>query len=151
MSYSHSDEDLVKQPIGYWGWAASKAVVDFIRAGLRDVGLTQPQWWTLHQVAEHPTGRTRAEITAVLGGYLDVGDDLATEIDATLERGLLAPDASGRLRFTEAGEALYARAAAVQRANRATIHEGVSDAEFLTTMKVLQRMIHNTGGTAWHH
>ncbi|MBC3989229.1 winged helix-turn-helix transcriptional regulator [Streptomyces sp. AC563] len=151
MEFSHSDEELVKQPIGYWSWAASQAVVTYIRAGLSGVGLTQPQWWTLHQVAEHPAGRTREEITAVLQGYLDIGADLEPEIDATLERGLLESDDKGRLHFTEAGEALYAQAAEIQRASRETVHEGITDAEFLTTMKVLQRMIHNTGGEAWHH
>ncbi|MBC3985437.1 winged helix-turn-helix transcriptional regulator [Streptomyces sp. AC536] len=151
MEFSHSDEELVKQPIGYWSWAASQAVVTYIRAGLSGVGLTQPQWWTLHQVAEHPAGRTREEITAVLQGYLDIGADLEPEIDATLERGLLESDDEERLHFTEAGEALYAQAAEIQRASRETVHEGVTDAEFLTTMKVLQRMIHNTGGEAWHH
>lgn len=34
---------------------------------------------------------------------------------------------------------------------RAEIHEGISDEEYLLTLKVLQRMIHNTGGKAWHH
>ncbi len=102
-------------------------------------------------MAEHPDGRTREEITAVLKGYLDVGADLEPEIDATLELGLLAPDEEGRLHFTEAGEALYAQAAEIQRASRETVHEGITDAEFLTTMKVLQRMIHNMGGEAWHH
>jgi hypothetical protein len=29
-------------------------------------------------------------------------------------------------------------------------HAGVSDEEYLTTLKVLQRFVHNTGGRAWH-
>lgn len=151
MEFSHSDEELVKQPIGYWSWAASKSVVAFIRAGLADVGLSQPQWWTLHQVAQSPAGRTREEITAVLQGYLDVGQALAPEIDATLEQGLTVQDGSGRLHLTDEGAARYAQAAEIQQANRETVHEGITDAEYLTTLKVLQRMIHNSGGEAWHH
>ncbi|MFT2014872.1 MarR family winged helix-turn-helix transcriptional regulator [Streptomyces sp. 796.1] len=151
MDFSHSDEELVKQPIGYWSWAASDAVVTFIRASLADVGLSQPQWWTLNQVGQSPTGRTRDEITAVLQGYLGIGDKLQPDIDDLLERRLLAPDTAGRLQLTETGTALLTQAAEIQDANRATIHDGVTDAEFLTTIKVLQRMIHNTGGKAWHH
>jgi hypothetical protein len=30
-------------------------------------------------------------------------------------------------------------------------HAGISDEEYLTTLKVPQRFIHNTGGRAWRH
>ncbi|MBB5933101.1 MarR family winged helix-turn-helix transcriptional regulator [Streptomyces zagrosensis] len=151
MDFSHSDEELVKQPIGYWSWAASTAVVTYIRAGLQTVGLTQPQWWTLHQVAESTHGKTREEVAAVLQGYLGVGDALGPEIDATLERGLLVVDEAQRLQLTDEGRAVYAQAVEIQVANRETVHEGIPDQDYLTTLKVLQRMIHNTGGEAWHH
>lgn len=42
MEYSHSDADLIKQPIGYWSWAAYKAVVSRTRAALAEIGVTQP-------------------------------------------------------------------------------------------------------------
>jgi MarR family transcriptional regulator, organic hydroperoxide resistance regulator len=151
MEYSHSDTQLVGQPIGYWSWAASHAVVTYIRAQLAQVGLSQPQWWTLAQVDGSEHGKTRAEVTAVLHGYLGVGDALRPEIDALLDRGLLEVDDDERLRLTATGAALFRRAAEVQTANRAQIHAGVPDDEYVTTLKVLQRMIHNVGGTAWHH
>lgn len=34
---------------------------------------------------------------------------------------------------------------------REQAHDGISDEEYLVTLKVLQRMIHNVGGEAWHH
>lgn len=34
MEYSHSDEELIRQPIGYWSWAAAKAVVSRTRGAL---------------------------------------------------------------------------------------------------------------------
>lgn len=77
MEYSHSDTELVKQPIGYWSGAASKAVVTNIRAGLGQFDVTQPQWWVLNQVATSENGRTREEVMVVLQGYLDVGAALA--------------------------------------------------------------------------
>ncbi len=90
MEFSHSDTELIRQPIGYWSWAASKAVVTYIRAGLSEFGLSQPQWWILNQVFDGgEDGRTRAEVHAVLEGYLDVGAALEPEIDALLDRGLL--------------------------------------------------------------
>lgn len=151
MEFSHSDTELIRQPIGYWSWAASKAVVTYIREGLSEFGLSQPQWWILNQVFDGgEDGRTRAEVRAVLEGYLDVGAALETETDALLDRGLLTIT-DQRLHLTPEGSALRARAAERQVGMRARIHDGIPDEDYVATLKVLQRMIHNTGGQAWHH
>ncbi|MFC7306109.1 MarR family winged helix-turn-helix transcriptional regulator [Streptomyces monticola] len=147
--YTHSDEELVKQPIGYWSWAAHKAVVDYIRAGLTEVGLSQPQWWVLNQLRDGE--RDRTEVFTMLSGYLDVGAALNPDIDELLDRGLISSDADEHLTLTAEGTELLGRATDRQVKSLAQVHDGISDAEFLTTMKVLQRMIHNTGGKAWHH
>jgi hypothetical protein len=151
MEYSHSDTELIAQPIGYWSWAASNAVVTYIRDQLAQIGLSQPQGWTLAQVAGSEHGKTRDEVTAVLQNYVRVGDTLQADIDALIDRGLVELGDNERLRLTDAGAALYRRAAEVHTANRARIHAGVPDDEYVTTLKVLQRMIHNVDGTAWHH
>ncbi|OKI93458.1 MarR family winged helix-turn-helix transcriptional regulator [Kitasatospora sp. CB01950] len=152
MEYSHSDAELIKQPIGYWSWAASKAVVARIRGALGELGLTQPQWWVLNQVAHADTPRTRDEVSAVLRGYLDTGQaGLAIEIDGALEHGWITQDADARLELTDKGREFFAVADARQDELREERHAGISDEEYLTTMKVLQRFIHNTGGQAWHH
>ncbi|MCP3801330.1 MarR family winged helix-turn-helix transcriptional regulator [Allokutzneria sp. A3M-2-11 16] len=148
MEYSHSDENLAWQPIGYWAWAAHKAAVTFIRTALAEHDLTQPRWWVLNQLVEGD--KTRAEVTAILEGYLDVGADLQPEIDAVLDRGW-AVAVPGRLAITDDGRALHAKIALLQRDLRARIHEGIPDEEYVRTLKVLQRMIHNVGGKAWHH
>ncbi|WP_329171905.1 MarR family winged helix-turn-helix transcriptional regulator [Streptomyces sp. NBC_01477] len=151
MEYSHNDNELVKQPIGYWSWAAHQAVVTNIRAGLAQFDVTQPQWWVLNQVAAGENGRTREEVTAVLQGYLDVGAALAGEIDALLDRDVLTLDNEDRLRLTSGGDAVYRRCAERQQAMREQAHDGITDEEYLMTLKVLQRMIRNVGGEAWHH
>ena len=152
MTYSHSDTELIKQPIGYWSWAAYKAVVDRTRAALADIGTTQPQWWVLSQVARADTVRTRDEVSRLLRNYLDVGPEaMEAEIDATVVQGWITQDAEGRLGLTAGGRAFYDQAAALQDELRAERHAGISDEEYLTTLKVLQRFIHNTGGRAWHH
>lgn len=152
MEYSHSDAELIKQPIGYWSWAAYKAVVTRTRGALAGIGLTQPQWWILAQVARSDTVRTRAEVVRTLQGYLDTGAAaVGAEIDNTVGRGWITEDAEGRLTLTAEGRACFDKAAALQDELWAERHAGISDAEYLTTLKVLQRMIHNTGGQAWHH
>ncbi|MFF2074755.1 MarR family winged helix-turn-helix transcriptional regulator [Kitasatospora sp. NPDC058162] len=153
MEYSHSDAELIKQPIGYWSWAAYKAVVSRTRGALAELGTTQPQWWVLAQLARAESPRTRDEVSAVLRDYLDTGQEaLDAEIDATVERGwVVAESAGGRLVLTSEGREFFDRAAALQDELWTERHSGISDEEYLTTLKVLQRFVHNTGGQAWHH
>ncbi|MEU6821571.1 MarR family winged helix-turn-helix transcriptional regulator [Streptomyces atriruber] len=152
FAYSHSDQDLVNQPIGYWSSAAGTAVVHHIRTMLAEMGLTQPQWWVLSQLVQAPEGRPRDEVVSVLKGYLEVGEGaLVHNIDALRDRDLLTVDPAGRIALTDEGRALQARVAERQKAVRAQIHEGITDEDYVRTLKVLQRMIHNVGGAAWHH
>ncbi len=152
MEYSHSDAELIRQPIGYWSWAAYKAVVTRTRAALAGIGLTQPQWWVLAQLAGADTVRTRDEVARLLRNYLDTGaETMESEIDGTVVQGWITEDGDGRLSLTPEGRALHRKAAALQDELWAERHTGISDEEYLTTLKVLQRFIHNTGGRAWHH
>ncbi|MEU7579471.1 MarR family winged helix-turn-helix transcriptional regulator [Streptomyces sp. NPDC041068] len=152
FTYSHSDADLVNQPVGYWSSAAGAAVVHHIRTTLAEYGLTQPQWWVLNQLLTAPEGRPREEVVAVLRGYLEVGEgSLHHDIGALHDRGLITEDAAGRIALTDEGRALQARVAGRQKQLRAEIHEGITDEEYVHALKVLQRMIHNVGGSAWHH
>ncbi|WP_030550376.1 MarR family winged helix-turn-helix transcriptional regulator [Streptomyces exfoliatus] len=146
MTYSHEDEELVNQPIGYWTWAANKTLSAYVRGRLAAIGITQPQWWVLHQVLHSEDGAARDEVTTAQQGNLDVGAGLAPDIDLLLERTLLTQKADGRLRITDEGRALHQRAALTQRASRERVHAGIPDEEYLITLKVLQRMIRNAGG-----
>ncbi|MGW9430912.1 MarR family transcriptional regulator [Streptomyces decoyicus] len=152
MEYSHGDTDLVKQPIGYWSWAAYKAVIARTRAALARIGTTQPQWWALAQVASADTVMTRDEVSRLLRNYLDTGPEvMESEIDTIITQGWITEDAEGRLGITAEGRGFYDKAAALQDELWTERHAGVSDEEYRTTLKVLQRFIHNTGGRAWHH
>ncbi|MGW7243112.1 MarR family winged helix-turn-helix transcriptional regulator [Streptomyces sp. NPDC054804] len=152
MQYSHSDAELIRQPIGYWSWAAYKAVVTRASTALAKAGTTQPQWWILAQVAGAGGTKERAEVSRVLRGYLDSGPEaLEEEIDSTMAHGWITEDSGGLLSLTEEGRTFHGRAAAVQAGLEAERRAGISDEEYLITLKVLQRFIHNTGGTAWHH
>lgn len=147
MTYSHEDEELVKQPIGYWTWAANKTLSAFVRGRLAAIGITQPQWWVLHQVLYGEDGATRDEVITAQQANLDVGAaGLAPDINLLTERTLLVLDADGRLQITDDGRALHAHAARTQRAGREHVHAGITDEEYLITLKVLQRMIRNAGG-----
>ncbi|MFD5702564.1 MarR family winged helix-turn-helix transcriptional regulator [Streptomyces lasiicapitis] len=150
---SHSDAELINQPIGYWSSAAGKAVVHHIRTMLAENGLTQPQWWILNQVIGHEAGRDRKEVVEVLRGYLEFGEGpLLHDMDSLIGRGLLTQEQDGAtLRITQEGEELQQRVAALQQRTRGEIHDGIDDAEYVRALKVLQRMIYNVDGQAWHH
>jgi hypothetical protein len=151
MKFSHPDDELLRQPIGYWSWAASTSVVGHIRKALATVGLTQPQWWVLNQLGDPAGVHTRDGLTQLLQGYLGVGDQLRVDIDDLIARDLIVVDQEDAVKMTTNGANLLTDAKEVQRVAQAQIHDGVSDEQLLTTMKVLQRMIHNTDGKFWHH
>ncbi|WP_411081981.1 MarR family winged helix-turn-helix transcriptional regulator [Streptomyces sp. cmx-18-6] len=152
MDYSHDDTGLARQPIGYWSWAAHEATVTHIRAALAENGLTQPPWWVLNQLAGAAgEAAARDELVTLFSGYLDTGaDGMEEAVDSLLERGLAAQDDGARLRITPEGRALRDRAYTRVMRARAEIHEGIPDEEFVAALKVLQRMIHNVGATAYH-
>ncbi|MCK8679221.1 MarR family winged helix-turn-helix transcriptional regulator [Streptomyces lichenis] len=145
--FSHGDEELVNQPVAYWAWAANKTLSAYVRGRLAAITVTQPQWWVLHQVLHSEAGAaTRDEVISAQQANLDVGAGLLPDIDLLVERKLLVSDDSGRLHLTDEGRALHQRAAETQRANRERVHAGISDEDYLITLKVLQRMIRNAGG-----
>ncbi|MFI7387210.1 MarR family winged helix-turn-helix transcriptional regulator [Streptomyces sp. NPDC049813] len=148
---SHDDSGLIAQPIGYWANAAGRAVVQNIRAALGDLGLTQPAWWVLARLSAAPEGWDRAELIAFLRYYPGPGDDLPADIDSLVARGLVSQDEDEHLLLTDAGAELYSRAAARQSELRQQTHEGIPDEEYARALKVLQRMIYNVRGDAWHH
>ncbi|MFF9757818.1 hypothetical protein ACF1FC_34635, partial [Streptomyces sp. NPDC014344] len=93
------------------------------------------------------SGNTPATLGKTTASYIRPEDDLKAEAEVLLERGWLTYDAGGRLWITESGE--EARVGLKQHAPaiRARIHQGIDDADYVTTLKVLQQMIRNTGGT----
>lgn len=152
MEYSHDDTELVDQPIGYWSWAAHQAVVDHIRGELAKFRLTQPQWWVLNRLALSTDGRSHDELRDVLQGYLDIGESvISSETAALFDRGLIETNNSGLLQLTAKGKDLHAAYSEHYKTVRRRIHSGIADPDYVRTLKVLQRMIYNVGGTAWHH
>ncbi|MEU4242672.1 MarR family transcriptional regulator [Actinoplanes sp. NPDC026619] len=147
----NSDADLATQPAAYWTGVAYESLIAFTRARQAELGLTQPQFWLLRNLSPNdlnPDGSamTIPELKAAMSSYLRPEDDLGAEAEALLEQGRLTLD-DGRLTITEAGE--QARLSLKQHAPtiRAQIHEGIPDADYVTTLKVLHRMIRNTGGS----
>ncbi|WP_329095777.1 MarR family winged helix-turn-helix transcriptional regulator [Actinomadura citrea] len=148
-----SDAELAAQPAAYWTGVAYEALIAFTRARQAELGFTQPQFWLLRNLSKHDLspdghGMTVPELRQAMTSYLRPEDDLEAEAKFLLEHGRLTRDGEGRLWITEAGE--EARTALKRHAPeiRARIHQGIDDADYVTTLKVLQRMIQNTTPTA---
>ncbi|MFE9900934.1 MarR family transcriptional regulator [Streptomyces achromogenes] len=146
-----TDAELAAEPAAYWTGVAHEALIAFTRARQAELGFTQPAYWLLRNLSGHDLsadghGMTLAGLRQAMSTYLRPEDDLAAEAGTLLERGWLTRDGDGRLWITEAGEEARAALKRHAPAIRARIHRGISDADYVTTVKVLQQMIRNTGG-----
>ncbi|MDI2125556.1 MarR family winged helix-turn-helix transcriptional regulator [Yinghuangia seranimata] len=143
-----TDTELAAQPVGYWTGLAHRDVIAYIRSRQAELGLTQPQFWLLRNLSPDdlsPDGapRTLADLADAMVDYLLPGDDLAAESDVLVERGWLSRTPDGALSLEPEGEAARLRVKEIAPSVRAHIHEGISDADYATTVRVLQRMIAN--------
>ncbi|MFI6151454.1 MarR family transcriptional regulator [Kitasatospora sp. NPDC051170] len=147
-----SDAELADQPAAYWTGVAYEALIAFTRSQQAELGFTQPQFWLLRNLSENDLspdgrGRTVPELQQAMRSYIRPGDDLRAEAEVLLERGWITRDPDERLWITEAGEAARVGLKHHAPAIRARIHQGIDDADYVTTLKVLQRMIRNAGGS----
>ncbi|MGC5037749.1 MarR family transcriptional regulator [Streptomyces sp. DT190] len=142
----YPDEELAAQPIGAWTGQAYRRVVGAIRAQLAVENLTQPHWWTLNHAAGAPGTWTRTALTARLTPYDDQNTDFEAVYDDLTARGWLTEDATGAMTLTDEGEAARLRARERNLRVHHQTHEGISQADFITTINVLRRMVANLGG-----
>ncbi|MFE5613957.1 MarR family winged helix-turn-helix transcriptional regulator [Streptomyces sp. NPDC056470] len=147
-----TDAELAGQPAAYWTCLAYDALIAFTRARQREKGYTQPQFWLLRNLSANdlsPDGRgmTLPELRQAMSRYIRPEDDLAAESAVLVERGWLRRDEGDRVWLTDEGERARTDLARNAPAIRAALHEGIDDADYVTAMKVLQRLIRNAGGT----
>ncbi|WP_030792382.1 MarR family winged helix-turn-helix transcriptional regulator [Streptomyces sp. NRRL S-920] len=148
-----TDAQLAAQPAAYVTGLAYEALIAYTRAKQAEKGYTQPQFWLLRNLSKNdisPDGEgvTLAELRAAMASYIRPEDDLAAEAEVLIGRGWLTRDAEDRLWLTEEGEQARVELRRNAPAIRAALHEGIDDADYVTTVKVLQQMIRNAGGTA---
>jgi hypothetical protein len=142
----YSNEELAAQPIGAWTGLAYRGVVGAIRAQLAVEDLTQPHWWTLNHASGAPGKWIRATLTTRLTPYDDQATDFDEVYDDLTTRGWLTEDATGAMTHTEEGCLALLRARERYLQVHHATHEGISTADFVTTINVLRRMVANLGG-----
>ncbi|MEU9570466.1 MarR family transcriptional regulator [Streptomyces massasporeus] len=142
----YSPDELAAQPIGAWTGEAYRRVVGAIRAQLAVENLTQPHWWTLNHASGAPGTWTRATLTDRLTPYDDQSTDFDAVYDDLVAREWLTEDAAGGMTLTEEGEAARLRARERNLGVHRRTHEGIAEADFVTTINVLRHMVANLGG-----
>ncbi|NEY31812.1 MarR family transcriptional regulator [Streptomyces sp. PRKS01-65] len=146
-----TDAELAGQPAAYWTGVAYEALIAYTRAQQAENGYTQPQFWLLRNLSANDLspdgeGMTLPELREAMASYIRPEDDLAAEAEELLARGWLTEDTEGRLWLTPEGEKARVDLARNAPAIRAALHEGIDDADYVTTVKVLQQLIRNAGG-----
>ncbi|GAB1332976.1 MarR family transcriptional regulator [Streptomyces sennicomposti] len=141
----YAPEELAAQPIGAWSGEVCRRVAGALREQLAVEDLTQPHWWTLNHVAGDPGRWTRAALVERLARYDDLGIDFDGVFDDLVARGWLTEE-DGAMTLTGAGEAGRLRARERNLRVHHQTHEGISTADFVTTVNVLRRMVANLGG-----
>lgn len=137
-----------RQPIGFWTARAGEAIRARTRGALHDIGVTQPEWWLLHQISLHPAGADRDETIEKIG-HNDTPDAIVEAIDSARSKGWIV-ESNSSLKFTPDGRDTFRSAADLQNMLQDERMNGISEADFVTTIEVLQRTIQNVGGDAWH-
>ncbi|MFC0027939.1 MarR family transcriptional regulator [Micromonospora chaiyaphumensis] len=145
-----TDAELAGQPAAYWTGLAYETLIAFTRAQQAELGFTQPQFWLLRNLSKNDIspdghGMTVPELQEAMATYIRPEDDLHAEAQVLLDRGWLSRESEGRLWITDAGEQARVDLKTHAPAIRARIHEGIDDADYVTALKVLRRMIENTG------
>ncbi len=136
------------QPLGFWSVRAGEAIGARTRGRLSDLGVSQPEWWVLHQLSMHPRGMTEADLVAIVGPN-ESDESIVRATAAGIDKGWLGR-VGDLVRLTELGVKQFDAAAAVQKELNDERRQGISDEDYATTIEVLQRTITNVGGNAWH-
>ncbi len=136
------------QPIGFWTMRAGEAIRARTRSRLAEISVSQPEWWLLHQLSLHPAGIDVDEIVATIGPN-DSDDAITDAISSASKKGWITVDET-RVKVTDTGQSVFDEAARIQTVLNYERRQGISDADYETTIRTLQRTIENVGGDAWH-
>lgn len=144
-----SDDALSKQVAAYWTRIAYESIIGFTRDEMVKRGLTQPQFWLLRHLSADDLsadgeGMLIADLRDGMAKYLRPEDDLGAEAAGLADRGWLRRDEGQRYWITDQGEAARLRMKAAAPEIGGQIHTGISEADYVTAMKVLGRLIANT-------
>ena len=139
-----------QRPIGFWLKLVDRLIDEQFASTLEEHGVTRRQWQLLNLLSQGPS--SLAALDAAIAPFLAAAtDDAAAESSSEHLTELVESEwvtgTPESYALTERGSAALHRLAEVVSANRRQIAHGITDAEYLATVDVLQRVAGNLGWT----
>ncbi|MFQ6398246.1 MarR family winged helix-turn-helix transcriptional regulator [Nocardia sp. KC 131] len=129
-----------RRPIGYWLKELDRLVTARFEEDLAAGDLSRRQWQMLNSLAEGP--RPAGEVRDGLAPFWTEAGEWDAQLARLVERGLVVED-SGKLSLTDVGRATHDDAfARIGRRRRAMV-EGITDEQYLETVRILEKMAAN--------
>ncbi|HEY8518747.1 MAG TPA: hypothetical protein VIN61_01605 [Gammaproteobacteria bacterium] len=130
------------RPFGYWLKRVDEALTAAIDRAQAEHGLSRTEWQVLEALTRSG-GMPRRELGELLSPFVD-SSRFGEIVGELARRGLIASTDEGRaLCLSAEGKRLHQSALETQRTIRLRAFEGVSEADYTTTMSVLQRVLEN--------
>lgn len=133
------------RPIGYWVKRLDRAIEARFERTLSAQGLSRRHWQVLNALREDV--RTEGELERMLEPFWTEDAITWTQVKSDLlSRGLISMQ-DGVIELTPAGVALHGELGKKVSDTRTVLMQGVSNEEYLATVRVLERMAENVEGT----
>jgi DNA-binding MarR family transcriptional regulator len=133
---------MATRPIGYWIKEVDRLLDETFAHALDSEHCTRRHWQLLNALEAGPSGET--ELVAAVAPFAAADPSgVHAALEDLLQRGWTEPLPGSRVQLTPAGRGVHARLHSTVAAHRRHIAEGVTEAEYRTTVAVLERMAAN--------
>lgn len=131
------------RPLGFWLVLVDRLISEQFLTALDEHGVTRRQWQLLSVLDERSAALS--ELDEAVRPFLQAeGESSADHLTELLESGWVAAEGD-RYSLTERGRGAFERLREIVEASRQRASEGVSRADYETTVEVLERMARNLG------
>jgi DNA-binding MarR family transcriptional regulator len=131
-----------RRPIGYWLKHLDGLIERAFEGALGAAGLTRRHWQVLNTIASESA--TSGAVAKALQPF--VGDDVSainSIVHDLVGRGWVRKQADGRYAISDKGRAAHATAMNRVAETRNLLRQGITDDEYITLVRILQRMASN--------
>lgn len=129
--------------IGYWLKELDRLITARFEDDLAAGGLSRRYWQMLHSLADGP--QPAETVRAGLAPFWTGPQEWEAELAAVLKQGWVAAE-DNTLQLTDAGRATHDEAFIRIAKRRRAMVDGISDEQYLETVRVLEKMATNMAG-----
>jgi DNA-binding MarR family transcriptional regulator len=135
-----------QRPIGYWLKLVDRMIDEQFASTLEEHGVTRRQWQLMNVLSRQPS--TVSQLDAAVAPFLSPSDgESSVEHLSELIDSAWVDSTTVGYELTERGRGAFDRLAAVVTEQRTVMSSGVTEAEYVLTIGVLERLARNMGWT----